>query len=299
MRIEPAFADRERVWEIVTSQSPYRLMPGFVSHQGHAVPWFLWTWPVPDPYDVPGLVEHVLCNDRFIDAAATLFDAAVVHPIAVTVNFNLPSALAWTHTDPCMFRQEVGFGLAALSTPMANSGLFTRWHVRNAKALSWFYDGDDGHYEYWPDGQDAPSHLERAPFGNVAILADHDFMPHRAQPVGRPDRYLPAGAVTLESTLTHDPVGSWTVVEDGEVRMTYAADEMRICVVWHATVFDNQDDADRFLTNTDTITVDEITQIFADDLRERGIPYDNPADPLHDETWLQTLNTIYGAPVWT
>ena len=121
-RIEPAFADRDRVWEIVTSQSPYRLMPGFVSHQGHAVPWFLWTWPVPVPYEVPGLVEHVICNDRFVDAAAMLFDAAVVHPVAVTVNFNLPSPLAWVHTDPCMFRQEIGFELAALSTPMANSG---------------------------------------------------------------------------------------------------------------------------------------------------------------------------------
>ena len=71
---------------------------------------------------------------------------------------------------------------------------------------------------------------------------------------------------------------------------------MRICVVWHATVFDNQDDADRFITNTDTITVDDITRIFADDLRGRDIPFEDPSDPLHDEKWLHTLNITYGAP---
>src|SRR5262245_43323191 len=101
-------------------------MPGFTEHDGHAVPWFLWTLRAECADDAPGIREEVLWNERFIEAAKTLFEADVVRPAGVTVNFNLPSSLAWVHTDPCMFREDVGFDLAALTTPMANSGLFTR-----------------------------------------------------------------------------------------------------------------------------------------------------------------------------
>jgi hypothetical protein len=52
---------------------------------------------------------------------------------------------------------------------MGVSGLFDRWTIPVAGAVTWFYPGADGEYEYWPRGIDHTSECERGPFGNVAF----------------------------------------------------------------------------------------------------------------------------------
>src|SRR5262245_46210908 len=69
---------------------------------------------------------------------------------------------------------------------MGKSGVFENWRGIRAGAVSWFYDGPGGDFEYWPEGLDGPICTERAPFRNVAIMADNDRMYHRIGQVGDP-----------------------------------------------------------------------------------------------------------------
>jgi hypothetical protein len=72
---------------------------------------------------------------------------------------------------------------------MGRSGLFKRWAVQIAGALTWFYDQPDGDFDYWPHGPDAASAHEYGPFGNVALVADNDRMPHRVGRIGETPRH--------------------------------------------------------------------------------------------------------------
>ena len=47
-------------------------------------------------------------------------------------------------------------------------------------------------------------------------------------------------------------------------------------------------------TTTDgRLPVDEIVACFMDDLRSAGLDLPEPADPLHDEAWIATLEEAY------
>lgn len=70
---------------------------------------------------------------------------------------------------------------------MGRSELFESWRIIQAGAVSWFYDGPGGNFEYWPEGLDGRMLSEQAPFRNVAIMADNDRLYHRIGRVGAPD----------------------------------------------------------------------------------------------------------------
>jgi hypothetical protein len=61
---------------------------------------------------------------------------------------------------------------------------FLRAPVIQAGAVSWFYYGPGGNFEYWPEGFEGSMFMERPPFRNVAIIADNDRMHHRIGRVG-------------------------------------------------------------------------------------------------------------------
>lgn len=43
---------------------------------------------------------------------------------------------------------------------MGTSGLFEPWRIEEAGAVTWFYNGPAGTYDYWPDGLDGPMRRE-------------------------------------------------------------------------------------------------------------------------------------------
>jgi len=58
---------------------------------------------------------------------------------------------------------------------MQLSGLYTRWTVRTATAVVWFYDGIGGDLSYWPEGPAGPRRSV-PPLSNAAIVGDNDRM---------------------------------------------------------------------------------------------------------------------------
>jgi hypothetical protein len=124
---------------------------------------------------------------------------------------------------------------------------------------------------------------ERAPFGNVAVMADNDRMYHRIGPIGDPDAVPPRISASAQIQPAGD--GNWAIVESGEVRATYPDGAVRLSLLWKAEVRDRE-------LKDDNLDLDRIMAIFTADLRRQGVDFDVPADPS-DTAWLLLLQRVY------
>src|SRR5262249_30108840 len=149
---------------------------------------------------------------------------------------------------------------------------------------SWFYEGAGGSFDYWPDGLDGPMLSERPPFGNVAIVSDNDQLYHRIGSIGNGNDVLPQ--MSASATIQSDGDGTWTILENGEVRATYRRHATRFSVLWKADVR-NQEVKD------DDLNLDRTMAIFIADLRRLGIDFQLPSDPLADTAWILLLQRTY------
>jgi hypothetical protein len=286
IRIEPAFDAPDMVRALFVRHAPYRTIAEYIPRapEQAAHPYFRGNWAVGGKPLVEG-AESILNNHRFINAARALFDSSSVRPTLVVVNLNAPMPPGPTHVDVPTFRgatreqYPLGWLIA-----MGRSELFESWRIIQAGAVSWFYDGPGGNFEYWPEGVDGPMHTEQPPFRNVAIMADNDVMYHRIGRVGAPNAPLPQMTAAAELRALSDD--KWAIVENGEVRATYPFSAVRLSLVWKANLEPG--------ANSELLNLDRVMSIFIADLRKRKVDFRFPADPLLDNTWIATLDRAYG-----
>ena len=196
------------------------------------------------------------------------------------------------HTDVPAFRgvDRTKHPIWLLVT-MGRSGLFERWRVPIATAVSWFYEGEGGGFTYWPDGPDAkPS--TRPARTNTAVVGDNDAMFHRVEAIGGADDDMVRG-LTLDSQLAWLGDGTWAVVDAERELARYAFAQVRISVSWKAQVFRDAEEMRVLDEHRDDLTLDRVLDAFVADLRARGTDVAPPADPLHDPTFVATLTKAY------
>jgi hypothetical protein len=300
IRIEPAFDDRQQVRAMFERYAPYRALAAYcpegLADETHAevkrpiLPWFRGDWALAGKPLVEG-ADLILHNKKFLEAARTVFGTSFVYPEFVAVNINGPMPAGNTHVDNPSFygATRVDYTLPFLRV-MGFSRLFEAWRVVQASAISWFYEGAGGTFDYWPGGLDGPMLSERPPFGNVALIADNDRLYHRIGPIGSGDEKLPQMSASAE--IVPDRNGHWTIHENGEVRATYPSAAIRFSVLWKAGVRATE-------SKPDNLTLDRIMAIFTADLRHRGVDFQVPSDPLADTIWILLLQRIYVHPTAT
>jgi hypothetical protein len=229
--------------------------------------------------------EVILNNPGFVEAAARLFGVPTVRPTTVVINVNAPMSAGAVHVDIPSFcgANRDQYPLRILQA-MGTSGLFERWRIVEAGIVTWFYDGLGGAYDYWPDGLDGDMHSEQPPFENVALVADNDRMYHRIGWIG--DRSDAPSQFVASAVIEHGGESTWTVTDAGTPLATYPDDRVRISVLWKAQVPQSTGDLD-------PLTSDDVVEIFAADLAERGIDIAPPTAPLEDEAWLDRLHAIH------
>jgi hypothetical protein len=240
-------------------------------------------------------IGFFLDNARFIAAASRLFGGALVEPWGVysNITWQLPFDQGGGHTDVPAFvgvdRRRYPTWLLAV---MGHSRLFEKERVEIATAVAWFYRGRDGGFTYWPDGPDQPPRVHEGDLYNTAILGDNDRMYHRVRPVGaRRDGML--GGMTLEARLEHDGGDDWAIRQDGETRATMKFEALRISVSWKAYVYRDAEQRRRHQAGAGALDLDQVVDRFGSDLRARGIAFTPPADPLHDEAFVELLTRAY------
>jgi hypothetical protein len=127
---------------------------------------------------------------------------------------------------------------------------------------------------------------------NTAIMGDNDRMYHRVRPVGaREDGML--GGMTLETRLEHDGEDAWAIREGGETRARMRFEDLRISVSWKAYVYRDTEQRRRHESGGGGLDLDQVVDRFGSDLASRGIAFRAPADPLHDEAFVELLTRSY------
>jgi hypothetical protein len=303
--LDPALADVGLVHRLIDEHAPYWPVQRYFSNSaeyaalsGNApgemvvAPVFRGNWATEGQVR-PG-VEPILHDERLVDAARRVFGASVVRPHTVYVNltWQLPFAQGAGHTDVPAFRgfDRRDWPISFLSI-MGLSGLFEDVRVKIATGVGWFYAGEDGGFEYWPDGPDRPSVIHEGAIDNTMIVADNDFMWHRVRPTGRPEDGMPR--LTLESELVRRSSSEWAIVDDGTTVAEVPRDRLRVSLSWKADVFLTDDDARRHDDHVDDIDLGGVLDRFVQDLRARGVEPVLSDDPVRDPTFIALLQEHY------
>jgi hypothetical protein len=247
-------------------------------------------------YDTPLVdgAELFLDHPKLAAAAAQLFSTDLIRPQMVYTNltWQLPFHQGGGHTDVPAFRgiERTQYPTWILNT-MGHSGLFEQERVRIATAVAWFYEGQDGGFEYWPNGGDQPPQVHEGDTFNTAIVGDNDRMYHRVMPVGgREDGMLTD--MTLDTRLEHTGGNEWRIVGDREFAC-FGYERLRISVSWKALAFRDEAEQRKVDDHTHDLSFDEVLERFYADLSRRRIAFELPADPLEDEAFVETLAAAY------
>lgn len=297
-RLDRAFRDPDGLLDLVRRCAPYKTQEAVHRHPGvtRTGGWFRNFWALGGRVLIKG-AEPFLYNPIFIKAARESFGAEIVRPVALMTNLNLPMAGLPPHLDLPFFRGAMNRELPAwMLVPMGYSGLFHDWAVPVASAITWYYDGAGGVFEYWPDGLDRPSRVERPPYFNRAVLADNEYMYHRVGEIGRPEAFVPDDGIPYDAELALVGTETWEVRHEGATLLSYPWDEVRLSLLWKAYCFRSAEEAAAFDRQSDDLTPDLVTRLFCDDLIARGVAFRHPDDPFNDAAWKTLLEGTYPAP---
>ncbi|WP_340148525.1 hypothetical protein [uncultured Sneathiella sp.] len=297
VRLEPAFDDPDGVVDLIKKGSPYKTLSAVHRAKGETSGgWFRNFWALGGNVIFDG-AEPYFYNQRFIDAAKKSFKAEIIRPVAMMTNLNLPAEGLPYHQDLPFFRgaqnREVPSWMLA---PMGYSGLFHDWAIPVASAITWFYDGEGGEFEYWPDGLGAPSRTERPPYNNCCVLADNEYMFHRVGSVGpraEQHRYDNLGH-DAKLELTAD--NHWRVIDEGEEVALVDYGTVRLSVLWKGYCFKDEAEAEAYDDHSHDLTTELIKEIFCEDLLARGIKVSKPADFETDMAWKEVITSTYTPP---
>ena len=300
-----ALDDPSLIEDLLVEHGPYWPVQRYVSNDAEyaalsggpkgatmpVAPVFRGNWAQPGEV-LPG-VGPLLHNERFVDAARRLFDAGSVRPTTVYVNLThqLPFPQGPGHTDVPAFR---GFDRSTYPitflTLMGLSGLFEDARVKVATAVSWFYRGRDGGFEYWPEGPDAAPTVHEGDIWNTAVVADNDFMWHRARAVGRPQDGLEL--LALEAELVADG-GAWAIVQDGIEKRRFDRQALRVSLSWKAVVFVDEAERRLYDEHSADLSASEVIRRLERDLESRGRRVEIPDDPFRDPGFIGVMHDEY------
>lgn len=290
--LDPAFEDPDAVLDLVRRAAPYPLSARVhkKDDNGDDVPFFRIFWAHTRQVRVPG-AEPFFHNERFMAAARESFEAEVIEPSALMINLSTPTVGGPPHRDLPYFRGCEKFPFWMLQN-MGYSNLFHDWAIPVASTLSWFYQGEAGEFEYWPNGADAPSRTVSSPMCNVGVVSDNEYMWHRVGPVGAAAERLSPGAIKRECRLHAVEGGGWAIHDERQV-LPYRDNQVRLSLLWKAYAFRNQAAADEYHNRTNDLDHGMVQAIFDDDLRARGVRFASTADPAHDPDWKAVLQKTY------
>ena len=297
VKLDKAFDDPEGIRQLIQKGSPYKTLAAVHKNKGETSGgWFRNFWALGGKVIFEG-AEPFFYNPNFIEAAKQSFQAEVIRPVAMMTNLNLPAPGAPYHLDLPFFRgcqnREVPSWMLA---PMGYSGLFHEWAIPVASAITWFYDGVGGEFEYWPDGLSAPSLTESPPYSNTCVLADNEYMYHRVGAIGPVDQQRDYDEIGYDARLTLDADNQWNVTEDDKAVGRFAYGDVRISILWKAYCFKNEAMASSYDDHSHDLTPQMVADIFSADLLKRGIIFSSPGDFATDQAWKDVITTTYCAP---
>jgi len=294
LRFGPVFDDPEAVLGFVRAGSPYRLQPVVdrTEAEGGLTPWFKAYWVASGKALVPG-ADALFRAPRLIEAAARCFAAEIIRPQSLMVNLQAPMPASAVHLDMPHFRGAPARSHSpALLYAMGRSGLFERWAIRIASALTWFHRGIGGAFECWPEGPERASRLEAPPLWNAGLMADNDRMLHRTRELGPSDARLPRDRLRDSATLHATDGGDWEIRDGDSLVRRYPAEQLRISILWKAFALADAEEARVLDDGSDDLEPRRIEAVFAQHARRHGTPLPPTVDPRTDPAWIRAVAAL-------
>jgi hypothetical protein len=288
--------DLGAVVRLLESQAPYNPLGGWYSpgadpHARTKPMWFQKDW-VHDVFAAEGS-ELFLQHPAYIEAAKEFYDAEVVEPHSVYVNLMTSIADGGpAHTDNPRFH-----GRERANTPMwvlramLWSGLFNRYEILQATAIWWMNDVEGGGLFYWSNGPDSPPELHEGAMANTALIGDNHGMFHQVGPIGPFDQGTLRVTPRAELAPARDGSDDWTVIDQGELVYRAPLDTFRVSVLWKANVYKTA--AERDLRSADKLSIEDVADIFNDDLAKKGSSIRFDLARLEDLSLKAELATVY------
>jgi hypothetical protein len=206
--------------------------------------------------------------EGFIEAAREIHGRPIVRPAISYANLLVPEQELAIHTDVPEFR-----GMNRMNSPqwllvaMHHSGLFERWRMPIATAVSYFGHCTGGDFAFYPEGADGPPQTIAARH-DTAVVLDTDSVFHGVDRV----RDTPEPMAPLEPgmQLVWESGGSWRVGPEAEPLVRYPADEVRFSVSWKAYCYADEAEEQAAREHSDDVTREQALETLIADLRKRG-----------------------------
>lgn len=220
--------------------------------------------------DVEPDVHALMQNSQFYEAALRIHPGCIVEPGIMFANFFVPGEVQAIHTDVPEFR-----GCNRTNCPewmlvcMHHSGLFKRWYVPIATAISWYSNHTGGELAFYAD-PDIPAVVHPTAF-NSALVLDTDSVYHGVDPVGGQGVAPPV--VPQDSLLAHKGGGRWCVTSMGKAVSGYEDltwSDLRMSVQWKAYCFANETARAAFKNHTDDLAPVDAWRLMVDVLVAAG-----------------------------
>lgn len=239
------------------------------------------------------LVEH----PALAEAARELHGREVVHPAIVYANILVPGQNLEVHTDLPEYRGADRRRVPQwLLLVMQHSGLFERWRLPIATAITYFGGGRGGAFTYYPEGPDGPV-CSYEPRHNTALLIDVDAVYHGVAVVEGDDTAARTFRPGVRIEPDRDDIWAVRSADGTTTYAEYAADDLRYSVSWKAYCFVDEAERAMWQNHTDDLDLDTIKQVMVEDLRRSGRLV-NGEPPRNDEEFRTLVEDAYGATSW-
>ena len=231
--------------------------------------YFRETYAYGDEVRAPG-IEPFRDHEGFVEASREIHGRPVIEPAIVYANLLLPGQELAVHTDVPEFR-----GLNRRANPewllvvMHHSGLFDRWRMPIATAVSWYQDSRGGAFAFYPDGADAAPAAREVRF-NTAVILDTDTVFHGVDRVHSPDDAAPPFRPGMRLVSEGEGTGRWRVQANDETVARFEWDEMRFSISWKAYCFESEEERRTWRERSDDLSLDYVLDTLEKDLRRRG-----------------------------
>ena len=235
-------------------------------------------------------------NPAFLEHAKSYWGAQYAKPQMMLFNVSGPCGNADPgHLDSPSFR-----GVRYENSPtwlcavMGKSGLFKDYLIKMAQVITWFSHDPESGFTYWPEGPARAPQRLMPPVYNRGVVVQNEMMMHRGEGNGPPSLRRPAG-LGFETTFAGAPANrdKWQLLNGDRVIAEHSTDDLRFLVHWSGEVFEDFAELKKNMDGSDDLTHDQVFETFIKDLRQRGVSFEVPTDPLHDPTFIRTLMGTY------
>ena len=205
--------------------------------------------------------KSLMHHDALVDAARRIHGRDVIVPGILYANILLPGQELAIHTDVPEYRGANRKIVPQwLLVVMHHSGLFDRWRMPIATAVTYFGNARGGAFAYYVDGE--PRTYE--PAHNTGVVLDTDSVFHGVDRVEGDESAL--AVLRSGQRLHHDGDGRWSLRSGDDILASFVTDDLRYSVSWKAYCFADDAERDAWASHTDDLDLELILDTLIADL---------------------------------